>query len=308
VDIVDVIATVQRELDNTLPSSSGQASINPDIEQTLERVVDAKGGNFLATGFSKLDRHASLRPGNLTLIAADPGAGKTSYLLCAARHMAKHGKRPLIFTLEMTREQILENLIAQELKICHQDMVNGALNDNQVNMMMRRIGDFRRMNIGLVDKKMCGASIGKIRHRSIIEARTNGVDCIMIDSLTKVKMPENAGKYVTRLADVYNLICGDLVDLAEELNVPVVITHHLNKDGSKRGNKNKPTIQSLREAGDMWTHNVVLIYRQYLHTKDKADENKAEFIVAKARDGRVGAVEAWFDGPTKTFGELSEGG
>ena len=304
-ETAEILSGVQQKLDDTLPQSKANSDLWPDIMKTIDRVVSADSKcQYLPTGFTKIDQHASLRPGTLTLIAADPGAGKTSYLLCVARHIAKRDKRVLFFTLEMTREQILENIVAQELRICHQDMINGKLSDGQIKLIKDKTKEFQRLNMGIVEGS--GWTVAKLRHKVITEARTKGADLVIIDSLTKVKLPADAGRYNTKLTDVYNYILGELVDVAVDLKIPVVISHHMNKDVGKRGKNNRPTTGSLREAGDMWTHNVILIHREFLHTKDKAVENDAEFIIGKARDGKVGIVKAWFDGPTKTFIETDE--
>ena len=299
-ETASIIATVQRRLDDTLPQGRDNSDLWPDIMGTIDRVGNASpDSRYLPTGFGKIDMHASLRPGNLTLIAADPGAGKTSYLLCVARHIAKKDKRVLFFTLEMTREQILENIIAQELKYCHQDMINGKLTDHQISHMVARAADFERLKMGIVEGRW---SISKLRHKVITEARTKGVDLLIVDSLGKVKLPEGMSK-TGDLYKIYDIICEELVDLAVEMKIPVLLSHHLNKDGGKREKNNRPTMGSLNQAGDKWTHNVILIHREYLHTKNQEVEREAEFIVGKARDGRVGIIPAVFDGPTKTFFE-----
>ena len=300
VETSTIIATLQRKLDDSLPQGRDNSDLWPDIISTIDRVGNASpDSRFLPTGFSKIDMHASLRPGNLTLVAADPGAGKTSYLLCVARHIAKRDKRVLFFTLEMTREQILENIIAQELKYCHQDMINGKLTDNQIANMVARAKDFERVNMGVVEGRW---SISKLRHKVITEARTKGVDLLIVDSLGKIKLPDGMSK-TGDLFKIYDIICEELVDLAVEMKIPVLLSHHLNKDSGKREKNNRPTMGSLNQAGDKWTHNVILIHREYLHTKNQEVEREAEFIVGKARDGRVGIIPAVFDGPTKTFFE-----
>ena len=303
-DVLDIIATVQKELDLTLPQKRIDSSLYPAILNTLERMIDLpRGGekNFIPTGFRKLDRHVRLTRGTLTLIAADPGAGKTSYLLTIARHMAKHDHRPLLFTLEMTAEQIRENIIAQELNLCHQDMVAGYLSEADQNKLSSGLSKFKDINLGILDGRW---TVNEIRYQVITEMRTKGVDCLMIDSLGKVKLPQGMSKTNGKLHDIYNLICEELVDIAIELKIPVIITHHLNKDNARRGKNNRPSIGSLREAGDMWTHNVMLIYREYLHTQAEEVKNTAEFIIGKARDGEVGTVELGFTGPSKTFYEI----
>jgi replicative DNA helicase len=305
-DIKDIIASVQKELDYSMPQKRVNSDLYPVIIDTLEEIIDMpRGGakNYIPTGFIKIDRNVRLTKGTLTLIAGDPGTGKTSYLLTVGRYMAKHGYRPLLFSLEMTAKQIRQNIIAQELKLCHQDMVSGYLSEVDQEELKKGLTMFSDLNMGVLEGRW---TTNQIRYQLITEMRTKGVDCLMIDSLGKVKLPDSMNKVNGKVHDIYNYICEELVDIAVELDIPVVITHHLNKDSGKRGKNNRPTVYSLREAGDMWTHNVVLIYREYTHTRDERVKNLAEFIICKARDGEVGTVDLGFTGPSKTFYEIEE--
>lgn len=297
-EIMDVIATAQKELDTNLPSKRKYSGIDVEIKDVMAELIelpDAEKPRYVPTGFIKPDKQAKLLPGTLTMIAADPGVGKTSYCLDAARYQAKHGYRPLVITLEMTRKQIIENIIAQELMICHRDMISGLLTNEQYDKLSTGLAQFTDLNIGVLDGRW---STGQIRHQVVTEQRTNGIDCLFVDSLGKV---EHGSKNPDRLNIAYNDICADLVDIAVEFQIPVVVTHHLNKAETRRGKQSRPTIYSLNEAGDRWTHNVFLLYREYLITQDPQVKDKAELTVAKARDGETGVAELGFNGPSKTF-------
>jgi replicative DNA helicase len=305
-DILSVISDVQKELDHSLPQRRGNSDLYPAIIETLEKLIDLpKGGekNFLPTGFARLDRQVRLTKGTLTLIAADAGTGKTAYLLSVMRQLAREKYRPVMFTLEMTRRQIEENIIAQELDLCHRDMIAGYLSQADQDRLLAGLTKFSDLKMGIHSGRW---TVNEIRHQMITEMRTKGADCLLIDSMGKVKLPAGMSKVGGKVHDIYNYICEELVDVAEELDIPVVLTHHLNKDGSKRGKKNRPTVGSLREAGDMWTHNVILIYREYLFTHDPDVKDHAEFIIVKARDGEVGIVPLGFNGPSKYFYNIEE--
>lgn len=300
-DITEVIATVQKELEFTIPQKRSSSEIYPAIIDTVERLIDLpKGGvkNYITTGFSKLDRQVKLAPGTLTLVAADPGVGKTSYLLCVARHMAKHGKRALIFTLEMTREQILENIVAQELGLCHKDMINGELAEEDNKKLSSGVSSLSDLNVGVLDGRW---TVNEIRHQLITEAKTKSVDCVMVDALGDI---DHSGKSDKKTHEIYNDDIQDLVRLAVEVNVPSLVTHHLNKDEGRRGKDNRPTRHSLMQAGDKLSHSVILFYREYLETGDTKKKNQAEAIIVKARDGETGIVPLGFNGPSKTFYNL----
>lgn len=304
-DIQTVIATVQKELDQALPADGRNktASIFPDIVETSERVLNIpKGGakNYIPTGFHDLDREVNLTKGTLTIIGASPREGKTSLVLCIMRHMAKTGGRPLLFTLEMTRERVLENLIAQAAEICHRDMITGRLNDEDADKVYNTMKKWSSVNIGVLDGQWSAA---KIRHRAIQEKRQNQLDAILVDVLGKLLPPE--GMRSNDLHRIFNANCQLLQDLAIELNIPVILTAHLNRDKARQGKDARPNLFSLREAGEEFSDNVLLIHRPYL-SDPTAKIDLAEIIIAKNRDGDVGTIELGFNGPTKTFYSLAE--
>jgi replicative DNA helicase len=303
-DIHDVLATAQKGLDSSLPQKRTSSEIYPAILDTLERLIDMpKGGvkNYIPTGFGKLDRQVKLTPGTLTLIAADPGVGKTSYLLSVARHVAKGGKRPLLFTLEMTREQILENIAAQELGLCHRDIINGELSAQDNDRLAAGLKKFSDLNIGVLDGRW---TVSKIRHQLITEMRMTGCNCLMVDALGDIENEGGIGNKSTH--EIYNDNIQQLVRVAVELKIPVLLSHHLNKSEGKRSKNNRPTRQSLMQAGDKLSHNVILLYREYLETNDQALKDKVDVIIVKARDGEVGTVQLGFNGPSKTFYNIEE--
>lgn len=303
-DIQTVIATVQKELDGALPADDRNktSAIFPDIVETSERVLNIpKGGakNYIPTGFHDLDREVNLTKGTLTIIGASPREGKTSLILCMMRYMAKDGKRPLLFTLEMTRERVLENLIAQEAQVCHRDMITGRLSEEDQGKVYNTMKKWSGLDIGVLDGQWGAA---KIRHRAIQEKRQNQLDAIFVDVLGKLLPPEGM-KRGADLHKIFNANCQLLQDLSIELNIPVILTAHLNRDAARQGSR--PSLFSLREAGEEFSDNVLLIHRPYL-SDPTAKKDLAEIVIAKNRDGDVGTIEMGFNGPTKTFYSLAE--
>ena len=304
VDIQTTIATAQKGLDAALPADDRNrtSAIFPAITETMERILNTpKGGerNYVTTGFHDLDREISLSNGTLSVIGASPRVGKTSLILCIMRHLARQGLRPLLFTLEMTRSRVLENLIAQEAGVCHRDMIMGRLNEEDQAKIFELRSRWSSLNIGVLDGQW---SAGKIRHRAIQEKRKGQLDAIFVDVLGKLLPPEGM-KRGHDLHKVFNANCQLLQDLGIELHTPVVLTAHLNRDAARSGGR--PNLFSLREAGEEFADNVLLIHRPYL-SKPSARKDLAELIIAKNRDGNVGTVELKFDGPTKRFFSMAE--
>jgi len=294
-DIRDVISTVQKQLDDSLPGEHKASGIYPEIVNIAEKIVDMpRGGygNYIPTGFPDLDNAVLLCNGTLTIIGAAPRVGKTSWVLCAMRNIEKQGKRPLLFTLEMTRARILENLIAQEMGLSHQAMIKGLLTDEQASEITKRMGKWVNSRIGVLDGRW---SASQIRHRTIKEKRESGLDIIFIDALGKMPPPEGMGR--VKRYEMYEANTEILDNIAIELDVPVVLTHHLNREGAK----GKPTLFDLNEAGEKFADNVILIHREWLANPTKDNKHIAEFIIAKNRDGDVDTVKLGWNGPTKTF-------
>jgi|LSQX01.2.fsa_nt_gb replicative DNA helicase len=301
-NIRDLIATVQKQLDDTLPSDHRRkvSNIYPEILDIWERILDIEQGgekSYIETGFYDLDEAVALANGTLTILGASPRVGKTSFCLCAMRNIEKQGKRPLLFTLEMTRERIIQNIIAQEMGVVHQDMIRGRLSEDKQLEITKRAGEWKKSKIGVLDGRW---SASQIRHRVIQERREPGVDIVFVDVLGKMLPPEGMGR--DSLHKIFNANCQALVDLAIELNIPVVLTAHLNRD-VKDGSR--PTLFSLREAGEEFADNVILMHREYLSNPTPENKNIAEFIIAKNRDGDINTVELGWDGPTKTFYNLA---
>jgi len=305
-DIADVVATVKKDMLVNIKARDINSTIYPEIIDVMEKVIESSSGgkkNYIPTGFDKIDRRMNIRKGRLTVIASDPGVGKTSYILCVMRHMVKIGLRPVLFSLEMTREEIIENIIAQEAKVCHRDMVSGNITDHDIKKMMDVANMTKTLNLGVIgnDREW---TVAEIRNQCINEME-RGIDAVFIDSLGLIKPPKGINRNESRSV-VYNLISEELIRLGAELVIPVTVAHHLNKDSTKRSKDWRPTLQSLDFAGARYAHNVGFLYREFLVNPTDENTNAAEFKIAKARDGIPGTIELGFDGPTKTFYNIEQ--
>lgn len=302
-DVIDIATNAQKRLELSVPTVNQTSDIVPDIYLIADEIIDGheKEKPYLTTGFYKIDRHTKIRPGELTMIAADAGEGKTSLMLGMTRHMVKKGKRPLFLTLEMTKRSIIENIVAQELRLIHQDVIGSELSEADQVRLVDGVAKIANWNIGIMDSSF---NTTQIRHQVMTEHRTKGIDCLFVDSLGRVKTEQKA----ERVNLAYNDICSDLVEIAKEFNIPVILAHHLNKNDGYRGKNRRPSLGSLNEAGERWTHNVLLVYRESRHVPEptKEQENIAEVIIVKARDGMEGAIKLRWDGPIKTFDNLEE--
>ncbi len=301
-DIIDTVATAKKEITINLQSRDINSCVYPEIIDVMEKVIDSSSGGkktYIPTGFDDIDRRMNIRKGRLTVIASDPGVGKTSFVLCVMRHMVKIGLRPVLFSLEMTREEIIENIIAQEAKVCHRDMVSGSVTDRDIKIMTDT--RFEKLNMGVIGNDKAW-TVSEIRSQCINEL-DRGIDAVFIDSLGLIKAPSGMSRESRSI--VLNTISEELIRLSAELDVPTTVLHHLNKDATKRSKDWRPTLQSLDFAGERFAHNVGFLYREYLVNPTRDNVSTAEFKIAKARDGRPGTVHMGFDGPTKTFYQVA---
>jgi replicative DNA helicase len=302
-DVRDVVATVQRELDQTLPTDHRHktANVYPEIINVWEQLLEIKSGGelpYIPTGFIDLDSESFLSPGTHTILGADPRVGKTSWVLCVCRHMAKQGKRPVMFTLEMTRARVMQNLIAQEAQVCHKDMIRGRLSAAEESRITRLANVWANYNIGILDGNW---SVAKIRHRLVQEQRDNKVDAVFIDALGGLDI---SGIRSESLNQIFDTLCRSIQEMAIELDIPALTTHHTNRSRSKE--EKRPNLYSLNQAGEKFCDNAWLLFREYLIKPTHTDANEAEVIIAKNRDGDVGVVELGWNGPTKTFYNLAK--
>jgi replicative DNA helicase len=307
-NVRDIISTVQKALDDSLPGDRKASDIYPEIIDVWEQIVDmTKGGekNYIETGFYDLDEAVTLANGTLTIVGAAPRVGKTSFFLCAMRNIVKQGKRPLMFTLEMTRERILQNIIAQDMQVSHQDMIKGRLSEEKQAEITRAAGRWGKLNIGVLDNRSSPSkhwSASEIRNRVLREIREKGADIVFIDALGKMPPPETMGR--AKKHEYFEANTELLSNLAIEANIPVILAHHLNREGAKDGSK--PTLFALNEAGEKYADNVILMHRDYLINPTPENKGLADYIVPKSRDGDINSVELGWHGATKTFFSLTK--
>lgn len=253
------------------------------------------------TGFYDLDFMTSgMQPSDLILIAARPSMGKTAFVLNIAQHMAfKSDKTVAIFSLEMSKEQLVNRLFALEGNINAQNLRTGKLDDREWDKLAEAasvIGDSR-----LIIDDTSGISVQDLRSKCRKYHREKGLDCIMIDYL---QLMTSSGRSESRQNEVSE-ISRSLKGLARELNVPVIALSQLSRQVEGRPNK-RPIMSDLRESGaiEQDADVVMFIYREDYYNKETEEKNISEIIIGKQRNGPIGTVKlAWMPEYTK-FGNL----
>lgn len=250
------------------------------------------------TGFIDLDKMLTgLQPSDLLIIAGRPGQGKTGFLLSIAKNAGlTHKKHVAIFSLEMSNEQVVQRLIAQETGIDSQKLRRGKLDPPEWPLFTQSIEVFGDTHIYLDDTPAITPLQLRTKCRRLhLEF---GLDLIIIDYLQLMGGDTRTDNRVQEVS----YISRNLKVLARELNVPVLAAAQLSRAVEQRSDK-RPVLSDLRESGSLEQDAdiVMFIYRPDQYEKDTVKQNVAEIIVAKHRNGPVGSVELVFRGALAKF-------
>ena len=270
-----------------------------DTFNRLEELYNSKGYiTGIPTGFIDLDyKTAGLHNSDLVLIAARPAMGKTAFVLNIAQHVAVHSKVPVaIFSLEMSKEQLVNRMLASEAMVDSQKMRTGKLEDSDWQKVARALGPLSEAPIYIDDTP--GASIMEIRAKCRRLKIEKNLGLVVIDYLQL--MQGKGGKSDSRQQEISE-ISRSLKILAKEINVPVLTLSQLSRAPEQRQD-HRPILSDLRESGaiEQDADIVMFLYRDDYYNPDTDKKNVAEVIIAKHRAGSTGTVElAWLGQYTK---------
>jgi replicative DNA helicase len=271
-----------------LPISTVLSTYYDRIRELSKRPEDIFG---VPTGFIDLDRMLTgLQPSDLVIIAGRPGQGKSGFLLSAAKNAAlMHKKNVAIFSLEMSNEQVVQRLLAQETGIDSQRLRNGKLKDDEWSLLNHAVEVLGDTHIYLDDTPAITPLSLRTRCRRL--HMEFGLDLIILDY---IQLMGGDMRNENRVQEV-SYISRNLKALARELNVPVLAAAQLSRAVEQRTDK-RPVLSDLRESGSIEQDAdiVMFIYRPDQYEKDTAKNNVAEIIVAKHRNGPTGSVELIF--------------
>lgn len=251
----------------------------------------------IPTGFIDLDyKTAGMQPSDLVLIAARPSMGKTAFVLNIAQHVAfKQHKSVAIFSLEMSKEQLVNRLFSLESKVSGQNIRTGQLSDNEWEKLAETAGVIGQSNLFIDDTP--GITVGELRSKCRKYKLEKGLDMIIIDYL---QLMSGSGKSESRQNEISE-ISRSLKAVARELNVPVLALSQLSRAVEQRPDK-RPMLSDLRESGaiEQDADVVMFIYRDEYYNKESEKPGVAEIIIAKQRNGPVGTTDlAWLAEYTK---------
>lgn len=273
--------------------------------EKVEKASKSKGTvTGIPTGFIDLDYKLSgLQPSDLVLVAARPSMGKTAFVLNIAQYVAfKKDKCTAIFSLEMSKEQLVNRLFSLESQVDAQALRTGNMKDSDWEKLIEAAGIIGQSNLIIDDTP--SISISELRSKCRKYKMEHGLDLIIIDYL-QLMSGSVGGRSESRQQEVSD-ISRSLKALARELNVPVIALSQLSRAVEQRPDK-RPMLSDLRESGaiEQDADVVMFIYRDEYYNKDSEYKKQAEIIIAKQRNGPVGTVHlAWLGEYTK-FANLS---
>ncbi len=282
--------------------SSDFVPINQIVINALERIeASAKTkGNVTghATGFLDLDyKTAGMQPSDLVLIAARPSMGKTAFVLNIAEYMAFHDHKCVaIFSLEMSKEQLVNRLFSLESRVDAQQLRTGDLKDSDWEKLVESAGVIG--NSKLIIDDTASISITEMRSKCRKFKLEHGLDVVIIDYL---QLMTGSGKRQEGRQQEVSEISRSLKAMARELQVPVLALSQLSRAVEQRPDK-RPMLSDLRESGaiEQDADVVMFIYRDDYYNKDSERKGIAEIIIAKQRNGPIGTVDlVWLPEYTK---------
>lgn len=275
--------------------------------EVIERASRTKGTvTGIPTGFIDLDYKLSgLQRSDLVLVAARPSMGKTAFVLNIAQHVAfRQNLAVAIFSLEMSKEQLVNRLFSLESHVDAQVLRTGNLRDTDWEKLIEGAGTIGKSKLIIDDTP--GISVAELRSKCRKFKLEQGLDLIIIDYL-QLMSGSSKRSSESRQQEISE-ISRSLKGIARELNVPVIALSQLSRAVESRTDK-RPMLSDLRESGaiEQDADVCMFIYREDYYIPDTEDKNIAEIIIAKQRNGPIGTVRlAWMPQYTRFGNELRQ--
>jgi replicative DNA helicase len=281
-----------------------------DMEASATRLLeklynDREMITGIATGYVDLDRMTSgLQRSDLIILAARPSMGKTAFCLNIAQHVAlKAGGKVGIFSLEMSKEQLLMRLLCAESMVDAHKVRTGYIGRDDFTKLIESLGEVVRAPIFMDDSS--SLTVMEMRAKARRLKAEHGLDLIIVDYL---QLMSGYGKVENRVQEISGISRG-LKALAKELEVPVIALSQLSRAPEQRQGDHRPQLSDLRESGSIEQDAdlVMFIYREEVYKPDDENMGRAELIISKQRNGPTGVVKLAFLRQFTKFENLFEG-
>ena len=289
-------------------SYSNLAEIMEQLYNDLgEQAANQSDTIGVVTGFSGLDsRLLGLRGGQMVVVGARPGVGKTSFCLNLAVNAAEEGVSVALFSLEMSKVEIAQRLLSARSLIKLTDIRSANIRPNQWPQILEATEELRQLDILIDDTP--GTTVTEIRAkaRRMLHGKEKGI--VIIDYLQLLSAPAGGNRNDNRATQVGEMSRGIKI-MAKDLDVPVVALSQLNREVEGRTGK-RPQLSDLRESGSIEQDADIVLLLDRSATPEEAERNDrpdlgiTDFIIAKNRSGPLAIVPMRFDGETIKFYEV----
>lgn len=280
-------------------------SILSDSFERLDELHKDKGKiRGIPTGFKDLDGIlAGFQRSDLIILAARPSMGKTALALNLAHNVAtKAGEAVLLFSLEMSKEQLVDRMLAMESGVDAWALRTGNLSDQDFEKISHAMGTLSEAQIYIDDTP--GITVSDMRTKARREAHKHPLGLIIVDYLQLMSGGARFSGDSNRVQEITEISRG-LKGLARELNVPMIALSQLSRSVESR-HPQIPQLSDLRESGSIEQDAdvVAFIYREDYYNKESERQNITDILIKKHRNGPVGGVELYFDKEKQRFRSL----
>jgi replicative DNA helicase len=287
--------------------TEGFTRIKEMLWPTMERIeVLQKSGKKVTgvpSGFSDLDELTSgFQRSELAIVAARPSMGKTALCLNIATQAAVEGHGVAIFSLEMSRDALVQRMLCAEARVNSQAVRRGTLRDRDFTNLARAAGVLQQCPIWVDDSP--AITLLEMRSKSRRLKAESDLGLVVVDYLQLMRSPEYAENRVQEVSDISR----SLKALARELQIPVIALSQLSRASEQRGGDKKPQLSDLRDSGaiEQDADLVIFIHRaDYYDREDESLRGQAEIMLAKNRNGPTGNIKLRFTSEYTRFDNLS---
>jgi replicative DNA helicase len=286
------------------PSFFKVGDIVQESIKLVEKLYDQKQPvTGTPTGFEQLDKMtAGFQPSDLIIVAARPSMGKTSLALCMAEHCGIATKRAAaVFSLEMSKEQIVLRMLCSQARVDNSKVRTGHLGERDFPRLVDAASRIAEAPVFIDDT--AAITITELRAKARRLHRENPLSLIVVDYLQLMRSPAYQHSREQEISDISR----SLKAIAKELKVPVIALSQLNRSVESRVDK-RPVMSDLRESGaiEQDADVIMFVYRDEVYNPETPDRGVAELIIAKQRNGPVGTVRVAFSPEFTRFDNLEE--
>ncbi|MDO4662002.1 MAG: replicative DNA helicase [Tissierellia bacterium] len=305
-DISKIVENAENEIFEITQQSNnkGLVRVADVMQETLTKLNELANNQGritgVSTGIGTIDKALSgLQSSELILLAARPAMGKTALGLSIAWNAAQIGKRVAFFSLEMSRYQLTQRLLAMVSMVDLKNVITGNIEDSNWSYIIDAAKEIRSKDL-FVDET-AGISLSELRSKAKRMKAEHGLDLIVIDYLQLMTVENRTENRQQEIATISR----GLKALSKELDCPVLSLAQLSREADKRSD-HKPILSDLRESGaiEQDADVVMLLYREDYYDEQK-DPDRAQVIIAKHRNGPTGMIKLFFDKRITTFRDLT---